>query len=358
MSSKPHIFHVFPADGGVARYAEVVSRIYKQEGFAVTNVVVGPEDPVSVATQKLQEHPDAIHHFEAGAGDSKIFAIARKTLKDSVHKQIMTIHDTGQFVRHPIDNRYARHQKVPVRIMGKLARKALSVTLGGSIRSRYLSSDKVLAVYLRPDIAEAVSAEYLPQPVYTQGALSVRKSTKKPKVLGYGGYWGHYKGLETIVEAGQEGTFADYRLIVSGGTAEETDSYSIAIRNKLLALKPPAELPGFVDDLDTFLLSLDVLMLPYWPELPSGTSAMAMRAAELGVPIIASNTPALEEQLGDGPIYIEPKSTTALIGAVDSLVASWSDIQADALKLSQRINDEHSWKTVGRRLSEIIEKVQ
>lgn len=358
MKSKPVIIHIYPDKGGVFVYSQVISNIYRQEDIKVVDFVIGSNDKISAIVDKLVGYPDAIYHFEAGAGDSKILAIARKTLDSSRHKQIMTIHDTGQFVRHPIDNRFTRSEKRAVRVGGKLIRKGLSVVVGGFIRANYLASSRVVAVYLRKDIAGVTGSEYLPQPVYAQGALSVRKITKKPKVIGYGGYWGQYKGLETIIEAWKTGNFKNFKLIVSGGTAEKTDNYSIAIRKDLLSLTPKPELPGFVKDLDTFLLGLSVLLLPYWPELPSGTSAMALRAAELGVPIIASNTPALKEQLGDGPLYIEPKSTEALINALKILDHKWDRIQKAALQLSKRINDDHSWLTVGKRLIEIIEKAK
>lgn len=358
MSKTQQIVHIYPAEGGVARYAEVISKIYKQQGFEVVDVAIGTDDQVGDLVTKVAQYADAICHFEAGAGDSKVLAVARKTLQGSTHKQIMTIHDTGQFVRHPLDNQWAHSEVRPLRLVGKLARKALSVILGGFIRESYLASDKVVVVYLRQDLAEATGRAYLPQPVYTQGALSVRKATKTPQVIGYGGYWGQYKGLETIIEAWKDNDFTAYKLIVAGGTAEKGDSYSRAIREELLSLNPQPELPGFVDDIDKFLLGLSVLLLPYWPELPSGTSAMALRAAELGVPIIASDTPALKEQLGDGPTYIESKSSQSLAQAIESLNGNWDKIQANALQLSERINKEHSWKSVGEQLVKIVEKAR
>lgn len=358
MKNKPTIVHVFPNSGGIFVYSQVISSIYKQQGFTVVDYAVSPDDSTSMVTNNILMHPEAVCHFEAGAGDSKILAIARNVLARSPGKQIMTVHDTGQFVRHPLDNRFVRSRSKVIRFVGKAVRKALSVLVGKRLRLRYLSSPKVVPVYLRKDLAQAAGAEYLPQPVYTQGSLSTRKPTKTPTVIGYGGYWGQYKGLETIIEAWQTGKFKKYKLVVSGGTAEKTDGYSVAIRRALLALSPKPELPGFVDDLDAFLLSLSVLLLPYWPELPSGTSAMAMRAAELGVPIIASDTPALEEQLGPkGPVYIEPKNTNALVEALIALDTNWDTIQKDAMQLSARINKDHSWQAVGRRLGEIIQKV-
>ena len=359
MKNKPTVLHVFPDKGGVFICSQVVSKIYVEQGMEVVDVIVAPSDNTSSVVNQLNRYPNAIYHFEAGAGDSKILAIARRTLKSSRHKQIMTVHDTGQFVRHPLDNRFTRSKNGLVKITGKFIRKTLSVLLGKRIRVAYLSSNNVVPVYLRKDLAQVAGAEYLPQPVYTQGVLITRKPTNKPTVVGYGGYWGQYKGLETIIQAWQTGKFKNYKLIVSGGTAEENDSYSVAIRKALLALRPKPELPGFVEDLDKFLLSLSILLLPYWPELPSGTSAMAMRAAELGVPIIASDTPALSEQLGDkGVTYIEPKNTGALVKALEDLESNWDKIQKDALQLSKRINQDHSWKTVGKRLIDIVEKAE
>lgn len=356
MNKSLKVIHVYPAKGGVAVYAKVVSSIYKQQNILVEDIVVSNRADIAGVLRKLNANVDCIYHFEIGAGDSAVFAIARKALKSFPARHITTVHDTGEFVRHPLDNRFAYSDSSYVRLAGKLIRKALSITTGGFIRARYLASKKVTTVYLRKDLAEITGAEYLPQSVYAQGALSVRQKTKKPEVIGYSGYWGLGKGLETVVEAWKMHNFSNFRLIVSGGTAERDDSYSAGMRAALRALDPQPELPGFVDDIDAFLLSLSVLLLPYWPELPSGTSAMALRAAELGVPIIASSTPALKEQLGEGPIYIEPKNAEALVSALKSLEKNWNTIQENASQLSTRINSDHSWKTVGKRLSEIIER--
>ena len=83
---------------------------------------------------------------------------------------------------------------------------------------------------------------------------------------------------------------------------------------------------------------------------------MAMRAAELGVPIIASDTPALKDQLGpEGAAYVTPKDAEALASALEAFL-SQPDTAIKRAKLNQKhIFADHSWTRVGTDLKTIVE---
>jgi len=338
-------------------YAQVISEIYRQQGFIVEDIPVAHDQDISSMMSRLSTKK-GIFHFEVGAGDSAVFGIARKLLKKTSIQQVMTIHDTGQFIRHPISNSWTRSNSVIVRFAGKLIRKATSMVFGGHIRNVYLASNKVTVVYLRPDLAAKDNAWYLPQPMYHKVPSPPRKKTKQLTRAAFSGFWGQYKGLETIIEAWELGNVDGVELVIEGDVAEETDGYAKDIKRRLEGLRPVPELVGRARDLDAFLKSLSVLMVVYWPELPSGTSSMSLRAAELGIPIIASTTPALKEQLGEGPVYISPKDPQALREALISMQKDWDSVQQAALDLQVRIIHDHSWQAVGKSLNKLIDFIR
>lgn len=361
------IVHIGPALHGIAAYDEQIDAIYRQQGYVVEPVLVATNADVQAETErvtKLLQRPGSIGHFEIGAGDHTVWRISRRILKQNPKPQLVTIHDPGVVLNHPIPVPGAQHANTAVALPAKAVRKAVNRTLGRALVSRYLADPRIHRSYLRPDLAADLGGAYIPQPTYHPELPAAPKPATQPWRIGFGGYWGLGKGLETLLEAAgqlrREGR-QDFRLVIGGGTSGADNRYAQDLRTETLRVDPEAELPGFVPDeqLDSFLQSLAVLVLPYWPELPNGTSAMAMRAAELGVPIIASDTRALNGQLGpEGAAYVKPKDTAALQSALATFLDNPQAAAKRARATQQHIFAEHNWAVVGRALQTYVESAR
>jgi glycosyltransferase involved in cell wall biosynthesis len=361
MSQPRHVAHFQPASGGIADYAAQIEVIYKQRGYRLTTYTASEHTNVAAVTATVAQSPVDLCHFEIGAADGIQLAISRRLLRLQPDlPQLLTIHDSGIIVRHPLPVRAAASPNAGLRLGGKLARKALSQTLGPALLRRHLAHPQIAIIYLRADLATPPGSYFLPQPTYHQHRPPAPK--KSSATVGFGGFWGTGKGIETLLTAWAQVSPDNngLRLILGGDAGTSNDPYAAAIRKQAGALQPPVELPGFTpaDQLDAFVRSLGVMILPYWPGLPNGTSAMAMRAAELAVPIIASDVPALRSLLGaDGAFYVPPKDPVRLAAAIREFAANPKPFVARAATLQRRIYAEHGWETVGRRLQEIVAEV-
>ncbi|HEY6736296.1 MAG TPA: glycosyltransferase family 4 protein [Candidatus Saccharimonadia bacterium] len=363
------ILHVGPAKHGIAAYDLQIDQIYRQQGFAVEPVLVDDDTAVREVVRqlagRLAAQPEAVCHFEIGSGDQPILAMSRALLAQTGRPQLVTIHDPGVVVKHPLAVPGTLHTQRAVALPAKAVRNTLSATVGKRLLASYLADRRIVRSYLRPDLAESQSGTYIPQPTYHPELPAVPAGHSGSLRIGFGGYWGLGKGLETLLDAAEEvlsdDPRPDMRLVVGGGTSGPHNAYAEGLRQRARQVDPQAELPGFVDDdaLDSWLQSLDVLVLPYWPELPNGTSAMAMRAAELAVPIIASNTKALSGQLGpDGASYVTPKDTPALVAALRAFIADPEAARRRAVATQQHIFAGHNWAVVGRALSAYVQKLE
>lgn len=362
MSKKARVVHIYPKSGGISDYARTIDQLYGILGYEVVVVLVDQNTTTANVIEQYSGAEPDLYHLEMGAGDSRVFLLGRKLLDESKRPQLVTVHDPGVGVYNPIDNSMAHSSYALVRFTGKVLRKFANTILGKRLKADYIGDPRVSLIYLREDLVVSPREYFLPHPTFHGNDQTKRALTTKPDIVGFLSYWGRGKGLETIAEVWeQQHANWPFRLVVAGSTASTGDSYAREIRTRLERLKPKPELRGFIADgeIDNFLMSLSVLLLPYWENIPNGTSGMALRAAELGVPIIASRTNALVGQLGEqGATYIIPASAGSLSKALDSLVTSWRDIQDRALDTRKNILASSSWPVVAKKLQEIVEKVK
>jgi glycosyltransferase involved in cell wall biosynthesis len=358
------ILHIGPAKHGIAAYDLQIDAIYRQQGYEVEPVLVGPNDDVKGLAEQLASRSDALYHLEIGSGGSNLFQLSRDLLARNGEIQLITIHDPGVVVWHPVAVPGTGSSLMPVRLVAKVCRKLISRAVGRSVIDRHLSDSRIHKVYLRPDLAEGERSYYLPQPTYhIEQPKAPGEGVGQPRV-GFGGFWGLGKGMETLLEAvrlAKQAGDPGFKLVLGGGGADADDAYVKGLRRQAAEIDPDVELPGFVadDSLDGFLQGLSVLVLPYWPELPNGTSAMVMRAAELAVPVIASDTPSLSGQLGpQGALYVPAKDPEALRAAIARLVSDMDAARAVARQTQQKIFSEHNWKVVGQKLDEIVKAME
>jgi glycosyltransferase involved in cell wall biosynthesis len=220
------------------------------------------------------------------------------------------------------------------------------------VRGVLRSADTIFCMNPSIEQIEGEPARYLPFPVYhPERPVAAFRVSAVPRV-GYSGYWDEAKGVGTLVEAirllQQRGVSAEY--IVSGAGTRSDDPYVARMRGELQAIDAGAQTPGFIADteLDAFIASLDLLVIPYWRAVPGSASAAAARGMEMGVPIVASRTPALVSQLGEeGAFYAEPENPASLASAIEQALVDRGRARRIAEQNQAKVFERNSWERVG-----------
>jgi len=356
------VLHVRPSRGGIAAYGQVVTELYRHAGIAVQALDAPDDWSASRVVRAVDAHHTDVVHFEIGVAHASLLWASRRLLRTGDSRtQIVTIHDPGLVVRATAGPGPAGPR--PLRYAAKVARAIADVTVVRVLIANWRRDEAVVKVYLRPDLGDGPGSHYLPPPTFHRSPGLVSKLPESPSAklrVGFAGYWGREKGLETLIEARRLlGPQDRLEFMLAGGAPTGTDPFVAAMRREALRVDPGVLLPGFFadDQLDATIAGLNALVLPYWPELPSGTSAMAMRAAECGVPVIAGDTPTLRGLLGDSAVYVRPKDAGALAAAIASFLEDPAPFFKNAEALKHRVFRDHGWDEVSRRLSAILDEV-
>ncbi|HUC87324.1 MAG TPA: glycosyltransferase, partial [Candidatus Saccharimonadales bacterium] len=302
-----------------------------------------------------------LYHFEIGAGDSRLFQLSRRLQRQAATPQLLTIHDSAIVIWHPFDLPGSGSSVKPVRFAAKAGRLALNRSFGGQAIQRHLSAAHVTAIYLRPDLASPPTSYYLPQPTYHQAPAKPVTHPATPQRIGFCGFWDPSKGIETLLAAWDKlDHHIKLKLVIAGSTGSADDPYTQRLQRTIAASRQPIELAGFIEpeQLDALLMSLDALVLPYRSTVPGSVSGMAMRAAELGTPIIASDIPALKLQLGEaGATFVPPDDSDSLAAAITDFFHHPATTYQRSRQTQASLLATHNWKAVGQQLQTIVESV-
>jgi glycosyltransferase involved in cell wall biosynthesis len=266
---------------------------------------------------------------------------------------LITIHDSHDVVRGPFAFKLLARLPRPVSSIVNRGTWALNRALGRRlVRGVLRSADTIFCMNPSTDQIEGRPARYLPFPVYhAERPVAASRVPAVPRV-GYTGYWDEAKGVGTLVEAirllKQRGVSAEY--IVSGAGTRPDDPYVARMRRELQAIDAGVRTPGFIadDELDAFIASLDLLVIPYWRAVPGSASAAAARGMEMGVPVVASRTHALVSQLGEkGAFYAEPENPASLASAIEQALVDRGSARRIAEQNQTRVFEQNSWERVG-----------
>lgn len=162
----------------------------------------------------------------------------------------------------------------------------------------------------------------------------------RPYVLYVGSLLRH-KNVSTLVRAFAHGPPGTYDLILAGPrTAAETATFDSLVDR--LDLKGKVRHLGWVDDLvlaDLYSGALAVAV----PSLHEGYGLPALEAMGFGVPVVASDIPAVRELGGDALLYVpeplRPGSWRRQLDAVTALVG-----QSDLGERGRQRTGSHTWE--------------
>lgn len=174
--------------------------------------------------------------------------------------------------------------------------------------------------------------DYLPHLTYRTTAPPVRSSRQDRTLrLLFLGFWGPSKGIPTLLAAMALLARTDLppiRLRLAGGP--DAGPAGAAYARTVLSfvesspVRPNIDLVGFVspEDLDAELDAADVMVLPYRVAPGFSSSAVALRGASAGLPIVGTNVGILPELVNQGEtgLLVTPNDAQALAGAIARLV--------------------------------------
>ncbi|MBU3964978.1 glycosyltransferase family 4 protein [Patescibacteria group bacterium] len=145
----------------------------------------------------------------------------------------------------------------------------------------------------------------------------------------------HYQ----LVLAGKEGWLSDE-------VEEMTQAFRLAKDVILTGYIPPEDLNGLYQDADLFLFP------PFYEEFGSP----ALEAMAIGVPVIASKTPALIETLGDAAMFIEPEDAQKWARAVVELAQNEGK-RNDLIRLGLIQARKYTWEKTAEETLKVYRKV-
>ncbi|OGY47092.1 MAG: hypothetical protein A2840_00300 [Candidatus Buchananbacteria bacterium RIFCSPHIGHO2_01_FULL_47_11b] len=144
----------------------------------------------------------------------------------------------------------------------------------------------------------------------------------------YVGVWRDHKNIETLVGAYEQlptHLWQRYQLVLAGRPDKNYPEIQkrvsgSRVRNRIIT-------PGFIDqkDLPALYSEAAVFVLPSFIE---GFGLVAGEAAACGTPVIASETSAVTEVLGDAAFYFNPHDPTTLRRKIELVLTSPDQLQA------------------------------
>lgn len=176
------------------------------------------------------------------------------------------------------------------------------------------------------------------------------------KRIGYACTFAQMEGLDMLVDAvaALPVRLQDRIQVVLAGTGPDYER--IAARVAEHGLTDTIELPGFVpySEMPAFYASLDLFVIPRRPSpvTTDTTPLKPLEARAAGVPLLASDLPALKELLGataEDVRYVAPDSQAFAAALSDFLDAPWPGVA--------RADDSRSWKNEVERYRTVYASV-
>lgn len=164
-------------------------------------------------------------------------------------------------------------------------------------------------------------------------------------VVGYAGRLATHKGLDTLLEAVAELDGVTLRVAGAGPDEERLHSRAAELlgeRAQFVGSLTQGQLPDFYQGID--LLSVPSIPTPGWREQ---FGRVVVEAMACGVPVVASETGALPDVVGDAGVLVPPGDAKALREALRSLLedpARRQDLARRGLARARR----SSWAEVAR----------
>lgn len=164
------------------------------------------------------------------------------------------------------------------------------------------------------------------------------------------------KNLTTLIRAFAELKRAGlpHQLVVAGAKGWQWESVFATIEE--LGLGGEIVLPGYVP-YDEQPLWYNAAELFVYPSLYEGFGFPPLEAMACGTPVVASDTSALPEVVGDAGLLVDPTNVEALAAAMRR-VLTVPELGAELRERGLKRASTFSWREAARRTLEVYEKAQ
>jgi glycosyltransferase involved in cell wall biosynthesis len=208
-------------------------------------------------------------------------------------------------------------------------------------------------------VGEAPAAAFKPDLAPTAIAtLSERTGLPaQARTIVYHGASAPHKDLPTLVGAferlSREPQFSDVCLVLAGSDVGR-NSYLDSLRARCHGLDR-VKFPGWLDD-DGLALLLNRATVAVLPSLDEGFGLTGLEAVACGAPLVATQSSALPEVLGDGAVYFTPGDCDGLYSHLVSLMTNAEhrrELRKRGLEKIARV----SWAGAAESLMSVFEEV-
>lgn len=193
-----------------------------------------------------------------------------------------------------------------------------------------------------------------------QAMIRGRYQVDSPFLL-YAGRISPHKNVARIIEAfsalkgelAKEGTYSDLKLIIIGDeVSKNPDIRRSVIRS---GMQHEVRFLGYVS-IDVLRIFFDMAKVFVFPSLYEGFGLPPLEAMAHGTPVVASNTSALPEVVGDAALMVNPENIFEISRALQRVLTDQSlreRMKAAGIKQAQRF----SWEASVRRMLDVYEQV-
>lgn len=185
----------------------------------------------------------------------------------------------------------------------------------------------------------------------TREAVLAKYGITRPFIF-YVGVWRNHKNLVGLLKAFSflKKRFGDNLLLVVGGR-EDPHYPEVRGNASSLGLSQNIIYPGFIpeDELSVFFRSASAFVLPSFSE---GFGFVALEAASLGTPVVASHIPALKEVLGDGALYFDPNDPRDIAEKIERVLLD-KELKKALISRGARRVEKYTWRDSARKTIEV-----
>jgi len=133
-------------------------------------------------------------------------------------------------------------------------------------------------------------------------------------IIGYVGRLSKEKGIKYLINAGKilKERIKYFKILIIGSGPERENLETISLK---LGLKENITFTGFLSDVEQWIQTLDVLVLP---SLTEGTPLALLEAMSCAIPVVATNVGGVPEiiESGKNGILVEPRNAKELADAI------------------------------------------
>ena len=268
---------------------------------------------------------------------------------------VVTVHDVAEFIepgKYSLLRRHLRRASIRLSVRSADCLIAVSQSTMAALRQVVrVSPESIVVIGEGVSFGDGVPADAGQPPIGRRDSLRL-----PPRYILYVGVVERTKQVEAVVRAfsGLESFLrASHAVVIAGRSGSAAGDVEQAVRETGLTGKVISL--GYVPDRDLELVYKGASAFVY-PSLVEGFGLPVLEAFAAGIPVIASNIPALAEVAGDAAILVDPRDLHALQEAIQSVLTDDS-LRVRLVTRGYERLARFSWAETARRTLAVYSRV-